>query len=91
MFVLYALMAGASFSVIDGVALKPIIPHVLSETSLSFGQRPNGIVVGIYVALVRRYPIICAILVRILCARDVQNMLLILSVSEEIKVCVEYA
>ena len=46
--------------------------------------------VGIYVAFVGRHPIICAILVRILCARDVQKML-ILSVSEEIKVCVGYA
>jgi len=46
--------------------------------------------VGIYVALVRKHPIICAILARILCARGVYKMR-ILFLSEEIKVCVEFA
>jgi hypothetical protein len=46
--------------------------------------------VGIYVALVKKHPIICAIRVHILRARGVYKML-ILFVSEEIKVCVEYA
>ena len=78
MFASYASMAEASFSVIAGVVLKRIILLVLSETKPSFVQRPNGIAVGIYVAFVRRDPIICAILVRILCARDVQEMLILL-------------
>ena len=90
MFASYASMAEASFSVIAGVVLKRIILLVLSETKPSFVQRPNGIAVGIYVAFVRRPPNFCAILVHIRCARVVQNML-ILCVSEKIKVCAEYA
>lgn len=46
--------------------------------------------VGIYVAFVRSRHIICAILARTLCVRDAQKML-ILFVSERIKVCAEYA
>jgi hypothetical protein len=90
MFVLYALTVEVSFSAIAGAALKHIIRHVSSEMKRSSVQRPNGIVVGIYVALVKKHPIICAIRVHILRARGVYKML-ILFVSEEIKVCVEYA
>ena len=46
--------------------------------------------VGIYAAAVINLPIICAILVRILCAKDALKML-IMYVYEEIKDCVERA
>ncbi|KAL3580712.1 hypothetical protein D5086_018547 [Populus alba] len=58
-----------------GVVLRLIILPVLIEMRLSFALKVDGIVVGIYVATVRRMPTICAIHVPFHCARDALKML----------------
>ncbi|CAK7334377.1 unnamed protein product [Dovyalis caffra] len=62
---------------IERVVRKRIIRLVSKGMRHSFDRRLNGIVGGIFVAAVRRLPIICAIHVHTLCAKDVQKMLII--------------
>lgn len=75
---------------IAGAAQRHIIRRVSRGTSHFLNQGLNGIVVGIFAALVRKLPIICATLVLILCAKDVLRML-IMYVYEETKDFVERA
>ena len=66
------------------------IQLVLSGMRHFSAPKLNGTVVGMFVVYVKRLPTICAILVHIRCAKDVQKML-ISSVFEEAKAFAQHA
>lgn len=89
-FASYVLMVVLLFFAIARVVQRHIIQLVLSGMRHFSAPKLNGTVVGMFVVYVKRLPTICAILVHIRCAKDVQKML-ISSVFEEAKAFAQHA